>query len=967
MLGTASSQEAVALPGRQGACTRQSPQTAHGKQTGVPAAVTVMVQGGQSALSDCCAGESVAEPRAVTARPRTGVSASNAGPQTGEHAAHIEPGLESPGRGFTTLETTARLEKSSAAGMLQQVGSARWHQLKELEIAQVTGKIAGAALEQSGAAVSSGGAVSVEERAVEEEEVRRMEAAAAVKRIAQEQQLQLEESFASAQRAVLVASEADTPEEREAAWAVRKQYVIDQRADRGQAGPIPPAALKQLEVGTEAGREQGREPSEQYAAAGSGTPPPDYSSQRNTPEGVSSSGSFRTPTSAASDFSSPASGNRSAGVAAAVSTADAEVDLLENEVDRVVQLEDSIRQQHLVEEDRLAQRLLAIQAEGQARVQEAQRLADERASAQIESANKAAEERINSHALQLQESLSEEVSKLAKEARTSGGAALGLILESKELEVKIGRRLTALEVASADAVTASTAHLSALEAAVTASLQKQEQLASKMSAWMVVHERTAGKWHLQHEAAATQVAVQQASVVQQAADAKRTAEVAAEQQAATQHLLGEQRRLAAEQALAVQYAAVEQQRVVMQEQQRQHLLAAEQQAEVQRMAEQLRLETAAREHAAVVEQQRMLSEQIAVQQAATAAQQRQQAANSTMQSASNGQQGVSGQQAGGHSGSAHQQHQAPGGGPPDEPEMRCTLCGSVPVVDLSAQLCIVCKHSRDNAVSRAPLCAEPYCHKVTMPGRLRCEEHMGQQPPQQPPLPQQPQVPQQQQQQQQHQQQQQPQQQQQQQQQGVSPELLAILQYSQEQARHMSEQSTHMSQMLLTVSSQQTAAAAEQRAERAKPRDSAKFSAVSEEIWIKIRALLDHAGTGQVAVPASGVSLVGQQLYEHCLQMASDSAVDDSFEYTQSACYNLVELLIGANDNEDAAHPVQLMDFAARRYLNNWRGKRGQQVWVPCQGLAQQRSSVSSPSLVGSSSGSRSRLQLESWQTCLRG
>ena len=277
-------------------------------------------------------------------------------------------------------------------------------------------------------------------------------------------------------------------------------------------------------------------------------------------------------------------------------------------MDRVVQLEDSIRLQHLVEEDRLAQRLLAIQAEGQARVQGAQRIADERASAQIESANRAAEERINSHAQQLQESLSGEVSRLAQEARTSGGATLGLILESKDLEVKLGMRVSALEVASADAVAASTAHLAALEAAVTASLNKQEQLASKTSAWMVVHERTAGKWHLQHEAAAIQVAVQQASVVQQAADAKRTAEVAAEQHAATQQLLTEQRQAAAEQALAVQSAAVEQQRVLMQEQQQQRIFAAEQQIEVQGVADQLRLETVAREHAAVLEQQRVLAE-----------------------------------------------------------------------------------------------------------------------------------------------------------------------------------------------------------------------------------------------------------------------------------------------------------------------------------------------------------------------
>ena len=187
-------------------------------------------------------------------------------------------------------------------------------------------------------------------------------------------------------------------------------------------------------------------------------------------------------------------------------------------MDRVVQLENSIRLQHLVEEDRLAQRLLAIQDEGQARVQEAQKIADERASAQTESANREAEERINSHAQQLQDSLSgdSEVSRLAQETRTSGGATLGLILESKDLEVKLGMRVSTLEVASVDAVAASTAHLAALEAAVTTSLNKQEQLASKMSAWMVVHEKTAEKWHLQHATAAIQVAVHQTSVVQQA-------------------------------------------------------------------------------------------------------------------------------------------------------------------------------------------------------------------------------------------------------------------------------------------------------------------------------------------------------------------------------------------------------------------------------------------------------------------
>jgi hypothetical protein len=114
----------------------------------------------------------------------------------------------------TPTDLTGARGKAVAAAAV--VRSARWHQLKELEIAQEVGGGAAAAQEQrGGAAVSSEGAVAVEERAVEEEEVQRREAAAAVRRIAQEQQLQLEESFASAQRAALVASNAETPEERE--------------------------------------------------------------------------------------------------------------------------------------------------------------------------------------------------------------------------------------------------------------------------------------------------------------------------------------------------------------------------------------------------------------------------------------------------------------------------------------------------------------------------------------------------------------------------------------------------------------------------------------------------------------------------------------------------------------------------------------------------------------------------------
>ena len=70
---------------------------------------------------------------------------------------------------------------------------------------------------------------------------------------------------------------------------------------------------------------------EQYAMSANGTPPPEYSSQRSTPEAVSFSEPFKKPTSATSSPDSPTSGGRSQGVEAAVSTSDAEVGLLENE------------------------------------------------------------------------------------------------------------------------------------------------------------------------------------------------------------------------------------------------------------------------------------------------------------------------------------------------------------------------------------------------------------------------------------------------------------------------------------------------------------------------------------------------------------------------------------------------------------------------------------------------------------
>ena len=134
--------------------------------------------------------------------------------------------------------------------------------------------------------------------------------------------------------------------------------------------------------------------------------------------------------------------------------------------------------------------------------------------------------------------------------------------------------------------------------------------------------------------------------------------------------------------------------------------------------------------------------------------------------------------------------------------------------------------------------------------------------------------------------------------------------------------------MALTMATQQFTAAQELKKEKAEPRDSAKFSAEAQEIWIKLQAVLDHAGVDQVRIAPSAVGLTGEEMYHEIMVMASDASVKDSLKYTQSLSYHVTEFLMGGNVNTGVHQPLQLMDFLQRKHTASYRGKRGQQVWT---------------------------------------
>ena len=118
------------------------------------------------------------------------------------------------------------------------------------------------------------------------------------------------------------------------------------------------------------------------------------------------------------------------------------------------------------------------------------------------------------------------------------------------------------------------------------------------------------------------------------------------------------------------------------------------------------------------------------------------------------------------------------------------------------------------------------------------------------------------------------------------------------------------------MATQQYTAAQQLKKASSKPRDSAKFSTEAQEIWIKLRGLLDHAGINQLAIAPSAIGLAGEELYQEIMVMASDASVKDSFKYTQSLSYHVTEFLMGGNVNTGLFHPLQLMDFLQRNAVD---------------------------------------------------
>ena len=113
--------------------------------------------------------------------------------------------------------------------------------------------------------------------------------------------------------------------------------------------------------------------------------------------------------------------------------------------------------------------------------------------------------------------------------------------------------------------------------------------------------------------------------------------------------------------------------------------------------------------------------------------------------------------------------------------------------------------------------------------------------------------------------------------------------------------------MVLTMAPQQytVTATQDQKKANAKPKVSAKFSPVAQEIWLKLRAILDHASMNQLSLPPFAVGLLVEELYEEMLIMTSDTTVYDSLECTQPLCYHVTELPMGTNVNTEMAHPLQ--------------------------------------------------------------
>ena len=224
----------------------------------------------------------------------------------------------------------------------------------------------------------------------------------------------------------------------------------------------------------------------------------------------------------------------------------------------------------------------------------------------------------------------------------------------------------------------------------------------------------------------------------------------------------------------------------------------------------------------------------------------------------------------------------------------CIICQRTPVEPVRG-LCAVCLHQRGGVLGGSPRRAVSGCRNLAQPGNTLCTVHLGGAAPPQP---------------------------QQQPQAAAGEDQLAAI------FRQNAEQTRELKQMVLTMATQQYTAAQELKKASSKPRDSAKFSTEAQEIWIKLRALFDHADINQARVASSAVGLTCEELYQEIMVMAPDAAVNDSFKYTKSLSYHVTEFLMGGNVNTRVFHPLQLMDFLQRKHMASYRGKRGQHVWT---------------------------------------
>ena len=155
----------------------------------------------------------------------------------------------------------------------------------------------------------------------------------------------------------------------------------------------------------------------------------------------------------------------------------------------------------------------------------------------------------------------------------------------------------------------------------------------------------------------------------------------------------------------------------------------------------------------------------------------------------------------------------------------------------------------------------------------------------------------------------------------------AIAQEASAVALEQSQESNRdLGKALQAVTSDYSACVKAQMEKLDKPKDSAQFSGVAKLIWQKIRALTDHAG-GAGRFEPMGINQVAEDLFNTLNRMGTDVSIDDSWEYSRSSTYSMVEWTLGGNHHTGKYHAAALLDWVERQYDAAWRGKTCQQVW----------------------------------------